>query len=168
MLKCVAIKSQNIVTLNQSPIGYFIMNKIVFGTFVILAIFMAQVPGNDGCKYIPRNHSGAGRRSAENNDEDWDVFVTILKEGWHVCNSDQVQGLSWQEINECKVIFSYFYFLSKLKPWLIQDHFGEYVSTHWPTIEEFKNTDANGDGSLTLKEVFDFIGAPMMVPFVQS
>ena len=79
------------------------MNKFVLKVFVILVIGMAELPSIFGCKKSGNrrvwSRSGAATRSVDAVDN---VFELEM-EGFSICNTDGTEGLTFDEINACRV-----------------------------------------------------------------
>ena len=130
------------------------MNKFVLKVFVILAIGMAEFPSTFGCPPDPRPPI----RSV---DAGGNVFELEL-EGFSICNTDGTEGLTFDEINACRVNYNFTQYV--LGTYLIvnilefQIRLGEFVIYSWPTASDFDAADENGDGNLTIDEFVQYLG----------
>ena len=59
---------------------------------------------------------------------------TLTLEAFKVCNLDDKDGLTWDEVEQC------------------EDEFCEILTITCPTKTDFESLDANGDGVLTIEE----------------
>ena len=59
---------------------------------------------------------------------------TLSLEAFKVCNLDEIDGLTWDEVEQC------------------EDEFCEILTITCPTKTDFESLDANGDGILTIEE----------------
>ena len=59
---------------------------------------------------------------------------TLSLEAFNVCNLDEIDGLTWDEVEQC------------------EDKFCEMLTITCPTKTDFESLDANGDGILTVEE----------------
>ena len=77
------------------------MNKLVLSIFVVLAIGMAELPSIFCCTAISPGDPEweAAIRSVDAVDN---VFELEL-EGFSICNTDGTEGLTFDEINACRV-----------------------------------------------------------------
>ena len=88
------------------------MNKLVLSIFVVLAIGMAELPSIFGCR------KGFSTRSV---DAGGNVFELEL-EGFSICNTDGTEGLTFDEINACRVNYNFTQHVSRYIP--NSEHFG--------------------------------------------
>ena len=58
----------------------------------------------------------------------------LTLEAFKVCNLDDNDGLTWDEVEQC------------------EDEFCEMLTITCPTKTDFKSFDSNGDGTLTIEE----------------
>ena len=79
--------------------------------------------------------------------------------GFSICNTDGTEGLTLNEINDCKVYFNFVHFIMKHKFRLmihifeIQTNYGDFlVYAYWPTEDQYAAADDNNDGNLTINE----------------
>ena len=59
---------------------------------------------------------------------------TLSLEAFKVCNLDEIDGLNWDEVEQC------------------EDEFCKMLTITCPTKTDFESFDANGDSILTIKE----------------
>ena len=127
----------------QFWIGNIIMNKVVLSIFVILVIGMAELPSTFGCsaEYLTTTTSttttttkpnpnpnggygypygGYGYRYYRSVDKGGNVFELEM-EGFSICNTDGTEGLTFNEINACRVNYNFTQYVDTL---LIVNIFG--------------------------------------------
>merc|ERR1712117_188912 len=112
------------------------MKIFVLSIFVIFATIMAQLPSILGCRTHGRRRS-LGERSVGSKGSGGDLLGFEM-EGFSICNTDGTEGLSFDEIMECKA------------------RFGALVNYYWPTDDDFRAADSNGDENLTIEEFLLF------------
>merc|ERR1711953_645696 len=144
-------------------IGTVIMNKFVLGIFVILAIGMADLPSTFGCNpdlvrpttpspVTRKPKTGHGKpnpkggkpnpKGSEPNTRSVEARSNVFElemEGFSICNTDGIEGLTFNEINACRI------------------RLGNLVLYPWPTASDFDAADDNKDGNLTKAEFVQYI-----------
>merc|ERR1711962_1745633 len=75
-------------------------------------------------------------------------FLTAVEQeeelAFAACNTDQVDGLTWQEVQRCEVKEKYYLLMSK-------------VGIEAPIKDAFEMADLNSDGTLLFKEWKDWV-----------
>ena len=108
------------------------MNKFVLGIFVILAIGMADLPSTLGCNpdlvrpttpspVTRKPKTGHGKpnpkggkpnpKGSEPNTRSVEARSNVFElemEGFSICNTDGIEGLTFNEINACRVSYTYY------------------------------------------------------------
>ena len=131
------------------------MNKFVLGIFVILAIGMADLPSTLGCNpdlvrpttpspVTRKPKTGHGKpnpkggkpnpKGSEPNTRSVEARSNVFElemEGFSICNTDGIEGLTFNEINACRVSYTillyrlYQRIFVNLYFWIL-DPFGEF------------------------------------------
>ena len=81
-------------------------------------------------------------------------------EGFSICNTDGTEGLTFDEINACRVNNNFTQYVDTyliMKFLEFQIRLGKFVIYSWPTASDFDAADANEDGNLTKAEFVQYI-----------
>ena len=83
-------------------------------------------------------------------------------EGFSICNTDGTEGLTFDEINACRVNNNFTQYVDTtyliVKFLEFQIRLGKFVVYSWPSASDFDAADDNGDGNLTIDEFVQYLG----------